>query len=77
MRRASPPRYMRSNIENAIMRFESQDLTSIVELKMMLENARLTHELLSASLPLDPWESMFREINNCTTVKLVKLSREN
>jgi hypothetical protein len=58
--------YLRKNVEYVIKRFESQDLTSIVELKMLLDNVQTTHSLLADSLPLDPWESIYREINHCT-----------
>jgi len=60
--------YMRDNIEYAIKKFTSQGLTSVIQLKMLLDNARLAHKLLTMHIPLDPWEDMFKEMNSDVSV---------
>eukprot|EP00079_Xenopus_tropicalis_P033359 XP_017947130.1 PREDICTED: cytoplasmic FMR1-interacting protein 1 isoform X3 [Xenopus tropicalis] len=52
------------SLELAIGRFESEDLTSIVELDGLIEINRLTHKLLSKYLTLDSFDAMFREANH-------------
>ncbi|KAK3557279.1 hypothetical protein QTP70_026267 [Hemibagrus guttatus] len=52
------------SLELAINRFESEDLTSIVELESLLEINRMTHKLLSKFLTLDSIDAMFREANH-------------
>uniref|UniRef100_A0AAY5EBG1 CYRIA/CYRIB Rac1 binding domain-containing protein n=1 Tax=Electrophorus electricus TaxID=8005 RepID=A0AAY5EBG1_ELEEL len=52
------------SLELAINRFESEDLTSIVELEGLLEINRMTHKLLSKFLTLDSMDAMFREANH-------------
>uniref|UniRef100_A0A8C0Y3I3 Cytoplasmic FMR1-interacting protein n=1 Tax=Cyprinus carpio carpio TaxID=630221 RepID=A0A8C0Y3I3_CYPCA len=52
------------SLELAINRFESEDLTSIMELEGLLEINRLTHKLLSKYLTLDSIDTMFREANH-------------
>ncbi|KAF4026262.1 hypothetical protein G4228_018560 [Cervus hanglu yarkandensis] len=55
---------MYKSLELAIGRFESEDLTSIVELDGLLEINRMTHKLLSKYLTLDSFDAMFREANH-------------
>ncbi|XP_023379364.1 cytoplasmic FMR1-interacting protein 1 [Pteropus vampyrus] len=55
---------MYKSLELAIGRFESEDLTSIVELDGLLEINRMTHQLLSRYLTLDSFDAMFREANH-------------
>ncbi|KAM3934209.1 cytoplasmic FMR1-interacting protein 1 isoform 3-T3 [Leptodactylus fuscus] len=55
---------MYKSLELAIGRFESEDLTSIVELEGLLEVNRMTHKLLSKYLTLDSFDAMFREANH-------------
>ncbi|XP_072268911.1 cytoplasmic FMR1-interacting protein 1 isoform X3 [Pyxicephalus adspersus] len=55
---------MYKSLELAIGRFESEDLTSIVELEGLIEINRLTHKLLSKYLTLDSFDAMFREANH-------------
>ncbi|XP_060158585.1 cytoplasmic FMR1-interacting protein 1 isoform X2 [Globicephala melas] len=55
---------MYKSLELAIGRFESEDLTSIVELDGLLEINRMTHRLLSRYLTLDSFDAMFREANH-------------
>ncbi|XP_006898657.1 PREDICTED: cytoplasmic FMR1-interacting protein 1 [Elephantulus edwardii] len=55
---------MYKSLELAIGRFESEDLTSIVELDSLLEINRMTHKLLSKYLTLDSFDAMFREANH-------------
>uniref|UniRef100_A0A672H8X9 Cytoplasmic FMR1 interacting protein 1 n=1 Tax=Salarias fasciatus TaxID=181472 RepID=A0A672H8X9_SALFA len=52
------------SLELAINRFESEDLTSIMELEGLLEINRMTHKLLSKFLTLDSLDAMFREANH-------------
>uniref|UniRef100_A0A7N8WYJ7 Cytoplasmic FMR1-interacting protein n=1 Tax=Mastacembelus armatus TaxID=205130 RepID=A0A7N8WYJ7_9TELE len=52
------------SLELAINRFESEDLTSIMELDGLLEINRMTHKLLSKFLTLDSLDAMFREANH-------------
>uniref|UniRef100_A0A7N6FFR2 Cytoplasmic FMR1-interacting protein n=1 Tax=Anabas testudineus TaxID=64144 RepID=A0A7N6FFR2_ANATE len=52
------------SLELAIGRFESEDLTSIMELEGLLEINRMTHKLLSKFLTLDSFNAMFREANH-------------
>ncbi|KPP78847.1 cytoplasmic FMR1-interacting protein 1-like [Scleropages formosus] len=55
---------MYKSLELAISRFESEDLTSIMELDGLLEVNRMTHKLLSKYLTLDSMDAMFREANH-------------
>uniref|UniRef100_A0A8C7WN88 Cytoplasmic FMR1-interacting protein n=1 Tax=Oryzias sinensis TaxID=183150 RepID=A0A8C7WN88_9TELE len=55
---------MYKSLDHAISRFESEDLTSIVELEWLLEINRLTHRLLCKHLTLDSFDAMFREANH-------------
>ncbi|XP_037117473.1 cytoplasmic FMR1-interacting protein 2 isoform X1 [Syngnathus acus] len=55
---------MYKSLDHAISRFESEDLTSIVELEWLLEINRLTHRLLSKHMTLDSFDAMFREANH-------------
>ncbi|XP_032879162.1 cytoplasmic FMR1-interacting protein 1 isoform X2 [Amblyraja radiata] len=55
---------MYKSLELAITRFESEDLTSIVELEGLVEVNRMSHKLLSKYLTLDSFDAMFREANH-------------
>ncbi|RXM95134.1 Cytoplasmic FMR1-interacting protein 1, partial [Acipenser ruthenus] len=55
---------MYKSLELAINRFESEDLTSIMELDGLVEINRMTHKLLSKFLTLDSFDAMFREANH-------------
>lgn len=59
---------LRQNIGFIINKFQSQSLTSIVELKYLLDNVRVTHELLSKHLIIDPFESMMKELDMDTSI---------
>lgn len=52
------------SMELAIGRFESEDLTSIVELDGLVEINKMTHKLLSRFMTLDSFDAMFREANH-------------
>ncbi|CAN0347133.1 unnamed protein product [Lampetra fluviatilis] len=52
------------SLELAINRFDSEDLTSVVELEGLLEVNQLTHKLLSKHLTLDGFDAMLREANH-------------
>jgi cytoplasmic FMR1 interacting protein len=56
--------YLRRNLDYVIRKFESSDLSSIVELQYHLQNVKMTHELLSEHLNLDPFDEMFKELND-------------
>ena len=65
--------HIRENLNIIIRRFESSDLTYIVDLRAQLENVRLTHQLLSQDLlTLDPFEDMLREANECVGIMRVR-----
>ncbi|XP_019384017.1 PREDICTED: cytoplasmic FMR1-interacting protein 1 [Crocodylus porosus] len=55
---------MYKSLELAIGRFESEDLTSIVELDGLIEINKMTHKLLSRYMTLDSFDAMFREANH-------------
>ncbi|XP_078682479.1 cytoplasmic FMR1-interacting protein 2-like isoform X4 [Branchiostoma floridae x Branchiostoma belcheri] len=55
---------MQKSLDVAIGRFESGDLTGIVELECLTEVNRLTHKLLSEHVSLMDFEAMFREANH-------------
>ncbi|KAF7253790.1 Cytoplasmic FMR1-interacting protein 1 [Varanus komodoensis] len=55
---------MYKSMELAISRFESEDLTSIVELDGLIEINKMTHKLLSRYMMLDSFDAMFREANH-------------
>ncbi|XP_020652447.1 cytoplasmic FMR1-interacting protein 1 isoform X3 [Pogona vitticeps] len=55
---------MYKSLELAIGRFESEDLTSIVELDGLVEINKMTHKLLSKYMTLDSFDAMFREANH-------------
>ncbi|XP_006821526.2 cytoplasmic FMR1-interacting protein 2-like [Saccoglossus kowalevskii] len=55
---------MQKSLELAINRFESGDITGIMELEGLLDVNRLTHKLLSKHLTLSDFGSMFREANH-------------
>uniref|UniRef100_UPI00358DFFAE cytoplasmic FMR1-interacting protein 2-like n=1 Tax=Myxine glutinosa TaxID=7769 RepID=UPI00358DFFAE len=52
------------SLDLAVSRFDSEDLSSLVELEGLLEVNRLTHRLLSRLLTLDPYDAMLREANH-------------
>uniref|UniRef100_A0A803SVA5 Cytoplasmic FMR1-interacting protein n=1 Tax=Anolis carolinensis TaxID=28377 RepID=A0A803SVA5_ANOCA len=55
---------MYKSLELSIGRFESEDLTSIVELDGLVEINKMTHKLLSRYMTLDSFDAMFREANH-------------
>ncbi|KAK2176606.1 hypothetical protein NP493_652g02000 [Ridgeia piscesae] len=55
-------------LDLAISRFESSDITAIVDLEGLLEVNRLAHNLLSRHLPLVPFDALFREANHSVNV---------
>ena len=55
--------YMIRDIDAIITKYESSDLTHIIELDNLLEIMRLTHKTLSDSISIDPFESMLSEAN--------------
>jgi len=59
---------LRRNLEHAIARWEASDITGIVELEMQLENIKLTHELLSEVLHIDPFDEILSEVNDSTSL---------
>lgn len=55
---------LQKSLDNAISKFESGDLTGIVELEALIECNRLTHKLLAKYLSLNDFDAMFREANH-------------
>ncbi|XP_017756802.1 PREDICTED: cytoplasmic FMR1-interacting protein [Eufriesea mexicana] len=55
---------MQKSLDLAISKFESGDITGVVELEGLLQVNRLTHKLLSKWLALDEYDAMFREANH-------------
>ena len=59
---------LRQSIETAVARFESRDVTAVLELRALLRTAQLTHTLLDKTLPdIDPFEQIFMEANDQLT----------
>ncbi|KAJ3322394.1 Cytoplasmic FMR1-interacting protein 2 [Boothiomyces sp. JEL0866] len=59
--------YLRHSIDTAISRLEASDLTYMLEFECLLESSRLTHQLLSEYLDLEPFEELLKEIDECVT----------
>jgi len=55
---------LQKSLDVAISRFESGDLTGIVELEGLIECNKIAHKLLSKYLTLNDFDSMFREANH-------------
>mmetsp|Transcript_39820 Transcript_39820/g.66707 ORF Transcript_39820/g.66707 Transcript_39820/m.66707 type:complete len:1295 (-) Transcript_39820:208-4092(-) len=51
----------RKNISGILQKFESQPLSYAIEAKSYLDNARLAHALASKHLPLDSFDTIFKE----------------
>ncbi|EGD72022.1 hypothetical protein PTSG_00038 [Salpingoeca rosetta] len=58
---------LKQAIDIAIGRFESMDLTGIIELELSLKVSRAMHEMLTQHLQLDPYEELLNEANNSVT----------
>lgn len=52
---------MSRDIEIAIKRFESSDITGIVELQSLISILQKTHSMVSTLLPLDPFNTLLNE----------------
>ncbi|KAJ3449822.1 cytoplasmic fmr1-interacting protein-related [Anaeramoeba flamelloides] len=59
----------RENIDWAIRKFESSEISGIIELDFQLQNIKLAHELLSEHLFLDSYDSMYKEVNQSMSLK--------
>jgi cytoplasmic FMR1 interacting protein len=57
--------YLRHSIDTAISRFESSDLTYVLEMESLIQVNRRTHKLLSKYLCLERFEDMLREVDEC------------
>lgn len=55
---------LQRSLDVAISRFESGDITGIVELEALVNCNRLAHKLLSKYLSLNEFDAMFREANH-------------
>lgn len=55
---------MLKSIELAISRFESNDLTGIIELEKLLEINKYTHKLLRKMVLIDDFDAMLRQANH-------------
>ncbi|KAJ3433774.1 cytoplasmic fmr1-interacting protein-related [Anaeramoeba flamelloides] len=60
---------LRQNIDWAIKKFESSDITGIMDLEYDLTNIQIVHRLLSEYLTLDSFDSMFQEVNESASLK--------
>ncbi|CAF3028948.1 unnamed protein product [Rotaria sp. Silwood2] len=64
----------KKSLETAIQRFESVNITGVMELQCLLEVNRLTHELLSSYLTLDSFESIISEVNHSVSSALGRIT---
>ncbi|CAF4895272.1 unnamed protein product, partial [Rotaria sp. Silwood1] len=64
----------KKSLETAIQRFESVNITGVIELQCLLEVNRLTHELLSSYLILDNFESIISEVNHSVSSALGRIT---
>lgn len=55
------------SLRTCIEKFESSDLTGIIELNYLIKINKLTHKLLSKHLVLDDFEAMFKEADQNVT----------
>jgi cytoplasmic FMR1 interacting protein len=55
--------YLKLSIDAAIARFESSDLTNILELETLLTISKRTHQMLSQFLHLEPFEDLLKEVD--------------
>jgi cytoplasmic FMR1 interacting protein len=55
--------YLKLSIDAAISRFESCDLTGILELETLLQISQKTHRMLSQFLHLEPFEDLLKEVD--------------
>ncbi|CAL8098785.1 unnamed protein product [Calicophoron daubneyi] len=67
-------RAIHKSLEVAIARFQSSDLTGVVELEAAIDCNRLCHRMLSQHLDLDNFDALFREANNLVTSPLGKIA---
>lgn len=66
--------HIKKALDVAIGRFESSNLSSILELDNLVEQARLTHSLLSTHLSLDPFSDLLQEANEAVTTPYGRIS---
>ncbi|CAF1631788.1 unnamed protein product [Adineta ricciae] len=64
----------KKSLETAIQRFESVNITGVMELQCLLEVNRLTHELLSSYLTLDSFEALVNEVNHSVASALGRIT---
>jgi len=62
------------SLDVAISRFESGDITAVMELVGLTGINRVCHQLLSEYLPLDNFDSMFREADRSVTAPYGRLT---
>ncbi|KAL5258591.1 hypothetical protein ACHWQZ_G009162 [Mnemiopsis leidyi] len=55
---------MHKSIEVAITKFETKDLTGIIELQSLIGIAKLTYQMLSEYVTLDSFDDIFRQAND-------------
>jgi len=55
---------LRANIDYVISRYEASDLSSVVELELLLNTIRLQRDLMGEILDVDSWDLLFREGND-------------
>jgi len=59
---------IRENLSKAILKFEASSLPAVIELETMVNAIKTTHSLLSKHLDLDPFESIYSEVNDSTSM---------
>jgi cytoplasmic FMR1 interacting protein len=63
---------IRENIHYALQKFESGNISTIMELDNMLDNIKLIHLMLSKYILVDSWDSIMKEVNE--SISLVSFS---
>lgn len=59
---------IRDNLRMALLKFEASPLVGILEFESLIQVIKTTHSLLSKYLDLDPFESIFNEVNDSTSM---------
>lgn len=59
---------LKKSLDVAIARFESGNLSTILELETLVQQAYLTHRLLGKWVPLDPLQDLLQEVNEAVTL---------
>ncbi|KAJ3331715.1 Cytoplasmic FMR1-interacting protein 2, partial [Kappamyces sp. JEL0680] len=57
--------YLRLSLDTAICRFESSDITYILELESLIKSSERTHKMLSEFLELERFADILNEVDEC------------